>query len=748
MLSNKFVSATKEYCTFLNHINAPYLRKTFEISELLDSVDFVICGLGFYRLFINGKEITKGHLSPYISNVDQIIYYDKYEISKLLKVGKNVIGIILGNGMLNSVGGYVWDFNKASYRSSPKVAFSLDLNGKVIEADESIKVNKSPITFDDLRAGERYDANLEIEHWNEIDFDDSKWDNAFYVETPKGEKRLSSVEPIIVDREIKPSKIIKSGNGYIYDFNYNSAGVIRLNINGHKNQVIKLLHGEIVKNNRLDLTNIVFKNADENYSQCIYYTCKEGKQVYTPSFTYMGFRYVYVEGIDESQANEDLLTMVVMHSNVERVSDFHCSNDDLNRIFKNTINSTWSNFYHFPTDCPQREKNGWTGDANLCADQIMMNFKASKNLKEWLRNIQKTQLESGQIPGIIPTVKWGYQWGNGPAWDAVIVEIPYRIYQYENDKDVILDNTNMISNYVRYLASRRNDKGLLEYGLGDWCQVEKCPMDFETPLCVSDTIIGINLLDKASLLFGIIGRNDDKEYCLSLSNDLMKAFRKHCIDDNLEVLGHTQSGQAMALYYGAFLDSEKEKAISNLIKYIEKYDNHFNVGVLGCRALFRVLSKYGYSDLALKLITNETFPSYSWQLRFGATSLWESFFNMDNDFNLYQKDMTFEVLSMNHHFWGDVAAYFIEYLAGIKINEKCESNLSIKVKPYLMEGINEVSAYHILPNGKISVSYKINNGVFDMVVNKPFGSECEVCLPNGEILKAKDGENIFSVKLN
>ena len=746
MFSNKFIQATKDYCTFDNHINAPLMRKTFYVQDNSKG-EITICGLGFYRLFINGKEITKSHLAPYISNVNHIIYYDKYNLSEYLKEGKNVIGIILGNGMLNCIGGYTWGFDKANYRSAPKVAFALYIDGYILEADETVKVNKSPITFDDLRCGERYNANLEVENWNEVDFDDSQWDNALISSSPKGEKRITNIDPIVVEKEIKPVRILKSGNGYIYDFGYNSAGIIRLNINGYKNQNIKILHGEIIKENRLNLTNIVFRGANEEYSQCIMYVCKEGRQIYTPSFTYMGFQYVYIEGINEDQATEELLTMLVMHSNIKRISDFRCSNEDLNKIFNNTINSTFSNFFHFPTDCPQREKNGWTGDANISADQIMMNFDAVKNIKEWMNNIRKSQKESGQIPGIIPTYDWGYDWGHGPAWDSVIVELPYRVYQYFNDKEIIFENAQAILKYVKYLSNKINENGLVEYGLGDWCEVEAPgPEKYSNPLCVSDTLMSINIFKKAAVLFDVINYKEEREFCERISHQLINSFRDNCIDDNLEVLGKTQTGQAMALYYGVFDKKEEKIAIKHLIKYIKDKDNHFAVGVLGARVLFRVLSKFGYNDLAFKLITNSTFPSYSWQLKFGATSLWESFYNMDENFNMYS-DMTFEVLSMNHHFWGDISAYFIEYILGIKINPDIKDENNIVIKPHLNKDISFAEGYHDLPSGRVYVKWKLENNNFIIEIEKPVKVNCLLILPNNKQFEVLNEKSKYEINI-
>ena len=214
MFSTNFISATKNFSSyeFDTHVPAPYIRKKFEVKGNVKSAKITICGLGFYDLYINQKCITKGLLAPYISNPDDILYYDEYDLAELLNIGKNAIGIILGNGMLNCPGGTVWEMEKARYRSAPKVALALELvyeNGdkEVITADESFKTHPSPILFDDLRCGEIYDANKEIEGWNSPDFDDSSWANCITAETPRGETKLCTAEPIVVLKELKPVSV-------------------------------------------------------------------------------------------------------------------------------------------------------------------------------------------------------------------------------------------------------------------------------------------------------------------------------------------------------------------------------------------------------------------------------------------------------------------------------------------------------------------------------------------------------------
>ena len=242
-----FIAATTEYNTLEKAVAAPYLRKTF-ISDSDCKGSLKIAACGFYELYLNGERITKGYLAPYISNTDDYIYYDEYKVN--IQKGENVIGLLLGNGLQNNYGGYIWDFDKASFRSAPKVAVILNYDNNEILTDETFKTHASPIVSDDYRFGESYDANLEIKDWNKIGFDDSAWNNAIKVSAPKGEIKLCEAEPIVKETEIKPVDIIKDEDGYIYDFGISNAGVCRLVVDGIKGQKITLQHTDLLKDGK------------------------------------------------------------------------------------------------------------------------------------------------------------------------------------------------------------------------------------------------------------------------------------------------------------------------------------------------------------------------------------------------------------------------------------------------------------------------------------------------------------------
>ena len=540
--------------------------------------------------------------------------------------------------------------------------------------------------------------------------------------------------PILVEKEIRPVNITKGDGGYIYDFGINTSGIIRLEINGKSGQTLKLIHSEIVNDGKADLSNISFGGYTiEDYNQCVIYICKDGPQVYQPSFTFMGFRYVFVSGITEEQATQELLTMLVTHSAVKQIADFECSDDVVNKLYKNAVNSLKSNFHYYLMDCPHREKNGWTGDNYLSANQALLNLCCEKSFREWLYSVRKAQLPNGMLPGIVPTSGFGYEWGNGPAWDGALIELPYQSYRYTGDIEIIKENADAIVRYIKYMRRRLKENGTACFGLGDWCQVGvKDIEDYSTPLEVTDTIICMDICRKAGFMLNVIQDYENAKYCSDLYFRLKKAFRKNCILSDLHVVGKTQTGIAMALYYGLYEQEEKPIAVKNLVELIKAKGNHFDVGVLGARVLFRVLADNGYPDLALELIETPDFPSFAYYLRFGATSLFESFYEIDEHFEpISGKHL--DILSQNHHFWGDISAFFIEYFAGIKINPDGDDCRKIVIKPFFVEKLNLVSAHREAPYGIIRVTWeKDKTGKIDMDVSVPVGLDVKVFLPNDE----------------
>lgn len=732
MLSKQyFIRASENYNTFENSVPAYYFRRSFHADHPAKAkITVAVCG--FYELYFNGTKITKGFLSPYISNTDDYIYYDAYDV--LLDSGENVIGLVLGNGFQNNPGGYIWDFDKADFRSAPMFAMTVTQGEQVLlHSDEAFKIAPSPIRSDDYRFGEYYDANFEIEGWNRVGFDDSDWKNAMPAAAPKGELRLADIAPITKECEIEPVQMIKCEDGYIYDFGISHAGVCRLRINGAQGQSIELVHADSLKDGDLDLAQIWFVRnmweRDKNIVHKDTYVCKGiGTEVYQPTFTYHGFRYVKVKGITEKQAAKGLLTYLVYHTELHTRGDFNCSDPIATTLQKITRRSIVSNFYHFPTDCPQREKNGWTADAALSCEAALMNFDPERNYREWMRNICKAQREDGALPGIVPTAGWGFDWGNGPAWDSVLAYLPYYTYLYRGETDMITESISSFLAYLRYLRTRCDEKGLLCIGLGDWCPVGGGKP--KAPLILTDTVMAMDIAEKTAVMLDAVNMSDDAEYARGEAKRYRAAIRENLIDfHDMCAIGSCQTSQAMCLYYGVFERTEEKVAFERLLEMIHACDDHIDVGVLGGRVIFHVLTRFGYSDLAFRMITREDYPSYGNWLKRGATTLWENF----------KPD---SVSSMNHHFWGDISAWFIKCIAGIQFNPNKKNVNEITLAPSFIDALDHASAYYIAPQGKISVSWRREGEsiVFDVELPKEICAIAEMhspfCFEDGERSKS------------
>ncbi len=675
MITKSFVKAGFGTSTAGDLKPSPLFRRSFNLKHIPtsenDKASLTVTGLGYYRVFVNGCEITRGHMSPYTSNPDDYIYFDRYDISEHLRVGENVIGAVVGAGTRCCVGTH-WGFGESAYVGEMLLAFTCEIvtDGERLffEADEKVKVHPSAITFSDLRAGEYYDARLEdeTEGWMHPHFDDSDWKSSTLSEFPRGEHKICTAPPIKARKILTPVKIWEEDGAFVYDFGQNGAGVINIHSTLPVGRQIRIEFAEYLMDGKFynDTIKGFNKEGSTPYrGQTVLYTAKGGRHEYTPSFTYEGFRYVKVHGVSKEEATDRLLTFTLMNTQMRALATFSSSDEILNCLFDMTREATYSNMFHIPTDCPHREKNGWTADAAVSAYHILMNLEADEMLLEWMRNVNASMNKIGALPGIVPTgTGWGYNHWNGPGWDAVLVELPYRLYELRSDIRAARVVYHSMFRYVGYVLSRRDEKGLVHIGLGDWVAPHN---PIKAPLELTDSIICYDIARKAAVLYEAMGAPELERFCLDSANSLRSAVREHLIDSvNAIAAGNCQTSQAMAIYYGMFTEDEKEKAVENLVSMIHDCHDHLDTGVLGVRVLFRVLSENGYINLAHKIITEPTPPSYADMVLRGETTLVEDFNSADMRIN-----------SRNHHFLGDISAWFVDSICGIRINPALEEKL-------------------------------------------------------------------------
>ena len=444
------------------------------------------------------------------------------------------------------------------------------------------------------------------------------------------------------------------------------------------------------------------------------FICKGGEEEFIPKFKYDGFRYAYVEGLSKEQATPEALTCLVMNSDIKQRSSFECSDDTLNALQQCTLNSDLANFYYFPTDCPHREKNGWTADAWLSAEHMLMNFTAENSLREWMTSVRYAQRTDGALPGIVPTGGWGFKWGNGPVWDSVCVQIPYYIYRFTQNTDVINENSSLIMRYLHYVSSMRDDRGLTGFGLGDWCDpFQPITGYYASPLDVTASMAILDISKKAAFLFEKANLKKEAAYASSLAEEMLRSIREHLIDfKTMTVLGNCQTSQALGLEIGVFDDTEKPIAQKRLVDIIHRDGDINTCGAYGSRYIYHALADMGEANLAYKLITCKERSCYGYWIENGATTLWESFKEAD----IYHLD------SMNHHFFGDISSWFIQKVAGLRPNPNADDINYFEISPNIISALRYAEASFDTQSGMVYVKWEKTDSKTTLTVKAPEGT--------------------------
>ncbi|MBQ7688114.1 MAG: family 78 glycoside hydrolase catalytic domain [Clostridia bacterium] len=759
----RFYKATNAYNTYKKHVPAPYLRQKITLRAGC-GCRLYVSGLGFYELYVNGKNVTKGPLAPYISNPDDLVYFDAYDLRAHVGAAETaVIGLLLGNGMQNAPGGRVWDFDAARFRNAPCFAAVLvctDENGNETTEDigARFRTHPSPILFDDLRSGCFYDANKEIPGWNMPDFDDRDWTPVLPADQPRGERRLCEADPIVITEELKPVAVrqakldtrfnnrknmrlrteyrprYRGKKGVLFDFGVNTAGLCRLRINGKKGQKIFIQFCEhLTADGKPSYLNTGSFYPD-GYGQTVLYICKgEPDETFVPSFCYFGYRYAIVFGLKATQYGDETLTLLRANSDLKERGSFACSDETMNALGSLTRVSDLANFWYFPTDCPHREKNGWTGDAAVSAEHMLLTLTPEKSYREWLRNICKAQRADGALPGIIPTGGWGFEWGNGPAWDNVLSELCWQIARLRGDLTPAAESAAALGKYLTYLSGLRDGNGLISYGLGDWLQPDRSAGDPVAPTLLTSSVIGMYIAAKSAALFGRLDMPEQKAYAVSLRSELRQAVRAHFIDfETMTVSPRCQTAQAMCIYYGVFEETEKAAAGKVLETIVHERGDHIDCGMLGLRVIFHVLSDLGYGGLAYRMITRTDYPSYGMFVRRGYTSLPENFVP-DSEID--------EPSSLNHHFFGDIVSWFMQRVVGVCVNPDDTDPNTILLRPDFLEALTFAEAHYDAPCGRVTARWEKTDGGVLLKTQAPDAAKGTVRLPAGYALQ--DGASVF-----
>jgi len=680
---------------------APYFRKTFTVHRNIKSARVYIAVAGLYELYLNGNKIGNHRLDPMYTRFDRRTLYVSYDVTRVLQNGENVIGVILGNGWYNHQSTAVWYFDKAPWRARPKFCMDLritygDNSEEVVSTGSDWQTALSPVVFNSIYTGEHYDARLEQPGWDTPGFDASKWGNATCTGAPSQNIVAQALHPIRNVEEFPAKEMIQlDDHTFLFNFGRNMAGVTRIKVSGEAGTTIRLKHGErLDKGGHVDQSNINvhYRPTDDSdpFQTDIFILNGKGEETFMPRFNYKGFQYVEVTSDKPIKLTKESLTAFFMHSDVPAVGNINSSNPVLNKIWQAANASYLSNLFGYPTDCPQREKNGWTGDAQVNVETGLYNFDGITVYEKWLADHQDEQQSNGVLPAIIPSDGWGYHWANGPDWTSTIAIIPWNIYLFYGDSHLLESCYGNIKRYVDHITAI-SPSGLTDWGLGDWVPVKSVtPKTFTSSAYYYTDVV---ILAKAAKIFG---KQDDYKQYSTLAEKIKNAFNAKYLNSGTGIYGTgLQTELSVPLKWGLVPDSLTGKVAKNLANRLIADNSHIDVGMLGSKTILNALSENGYADLAYKVATQETFPSWGWWIVNGATTFYEN----------WPIDATRDI-SMNHIMFGEINAWFYKGLGGIFPDEEQPGFKNVILRPNFVSGLRQFEAKHEGPYGTVLSSWK------------------------------------------
>ena len=713
---------------------APYFRKEFRATKAIKSARAYVAVAGLYELYINGKRIGDHRLDPMFTHFDRRNLYVTYDVTQALQTGQNAIGVLLGNGWYNLQSIAVWYFHRAPWRDRP--AFCLDVrityadgSTETIRSDRDWKTSLSPVIFNSIYTGEHYDARLEQPGWNAAGFDDAQWQNAIYRLAPSQRIVAQQLHPIRNVEKIPAKRFKKlSDRRYIFDLERNIAGVSRLRVKGEAGTEIRLAHAEILRpNDSIDMHNVEehYRPVDKSdpFATDVYILKGGEEEEFMPRFSYKGFRYVEVTADKPVELTATSLEGWFMHSDLPPAGRVETANPTINKIWFAANSSYLANMFGYPTDCPHREKNGWTGDASYAVDLGLYNFDGVTVYEKWMADHQDEQQPNGLLPNIIPTSGWGLDWATGPDWTGSVAIIPWAVYEFYGDSRLLENMYDNIKRYVDRTAEMSPD-GLCSLGLGDWVPVQaQTPQKFTTTVYYYRTV---SILARTAGLFGKMG--DYARYS-ALAEEIKAAFNREYLNRETAVYGHGyQTEMSTALLWGLVPDELRERVAASLAQRVAEVDNsHLNVGLLGTKAIFHALSENGYADLAYTVAAQETYPSLGhWIVKDNATTLYEGWPAIGEA----------REMSLNHIMFGEVSAWFYKALGGIRTDPEQPGFRHFFLQPHFVKGLSFANVSYDSPRGKIVSHWERKNKKtvrYHVVV--PPSCTATLSLPKGYSLK-------------
>lgn len=685
----KWISDGRHYVELETSVGSPSvtLRKIFRADGTGERI-LKLCGVGFFTAYLNGERLGDGVLEPPFTAYDKRVIFRAYEVSALLKSGENILEVDLGDGWYNQTTEDTWGFCRAPWRDNVKLLACLTGKDGFV-SDEDWEWSFNQVVANALRVGEKRDFTREREYRN------------VSVVNPAGGMLVFDAMPPVRECESRtPVAVRKEENRIYYDFGKNMSGYCELTFCGRRGARAFVTYSDRLTDGELDNTS----NSMYIFNEGVRFQTDEvvlsgGRDVYHPKYVYHGYRYVCVETDGETEISEPIGYFV--HTDLKRIGGFECSNPQLNALYEMSVQAILSNYVGIPTDCPHREKNGWTGDAQLSLETSVYTFDMSESYVKFLRDLADGQRPCGQIPAIAPTGGWGYNWGSGPAWDVAFFRLAYAEYYYYGRMDVLEAHYEPLNRYLTYLATYEDRDGLVANGLGDWCYPKK--IEFEiSPTRLTSSCYYLQMLNILAEISDVLGKGDGDDL-RARAMRLQTAIRSAYAEET------SLTGMAALSCFGI---ADK---VDEIVRYLDRNGYQPHVGILGNKFLLDVLGQAGKAEEIFRYLSRTEYPSFGYWYNNGQTALCE-------DFELSK--------SLNHHMYSPVAEAMLKYLAGIVVGKGLTEFM---LSPYVPKGESFVRAYLETPCGRLSVSAVRTGKGLEIETEIPYGVKA-VLAATGETL--------------
>ena len=705
------------------------LRKPFETGGKPVRATVNISGLGFYELSINGKKVGNLALDPGFTTYDQRTLYTTYDVSGLIESGRNSIAVELGNGWYSMPTPDCWGFEAATWTAPPKLLFKLHLeyadgSRRTVISDPSWKYSTDgPRVYNCIRGGETYDARKADPGWRLPSYDDSQWKAVEVLPAPAGKLQAQAHPPIRITKTIRPVAITEpKPNVYVFDFGENTTGWAVLKARGSRGSKVTLrYHEALFWDGTCNMGNLS-RLTKGRYQKGEYIFAGNGVEGFEPRFTYHGFRYIQVEGLTEKPTRETLLVKTV-HTDPEVVGHFSCSNKDVNQIQDMILRTQLTNIHGIPTDCPQREKVGWTGDGYISAEAAIFNFYMPEFYKKWWFDMRDVQDENGHASCIAPTGgEWGRSRPNGkphklsdPWWGGALVRLPWKHYRYYGDIRLLEQAYEPMKQYLGYVATQ--SKNFISWGNeGDWVEEGVGGFSRRTPPKLAGTAAYYYHAKIVAQVAELLGKPDEAAHYVELSARINQSFHDTYFDREKALYAEdSQTAHALPLLFGMTPKGKRAQVIDNLVHNITNVrDGHISSGIIGTYYTFLALMEAGHDDVAYTMLTQPDYPGWIHMLKNGGTTIWERWKGNG---------------SQNHPALGSIGSWFYQALGGIRLNEGSPAFKYCRIEPSIVGDLRWVKSSHRSLYGKIESNWSIEGDQIRMEINIPVNTTAKVRVP-------------------